>query len=320
MKCKVCGNESGKYPLCRGCNAQKEAGLIIKCAYCGNWHYAGQPCKVTVSDPNQYLYEPKRALITKMECSFFAAIRMALPAEFYIFPQINLASFIERTDDARYHNELFRNVDFLVTDNNFHPLLVVEINDQTHLTPERKERDEKVKKICEEAGIPIVNFWTSYGVNQDYIRAKLTETIAALPVQRIHHFQKAMPAEPIPTTDMNTAQNIQDLYSANNQGYFPPNGQRQYSSRRRGGCYIATCVYGSYDCPQVWTLRRFRDLALAKSVLGRLFISTYYAISPTLVKVFGSQKWFQRSWKAMLDRMIRRLNASGYEDTPYSDK
>ena len=25
------------------------------------------------------------------------------------------------------------------------------------------------------------------------------------------------------------------------------------------GCYIATCVYGSYDCPQVQTLRRFRD-------------------------------------------------------------
>ncbi len=28
------------------------------------------------------------------------------------------------------------------------------------------------------------------------------------------------------------------------------------------GCYIATCVYGSYDCPQVWTLRRFRDYTL----------------------------------------------------------
>lgn len=27
----------------------------------------------------------------------------------------------------------------------------------------------------------------------------------------------------------------------------------------RKGCYVATCVYGSYDCPEVWTLRRFRD-------------------------------------------------------------
>ena len=29
------------------------------------------------------------------------------------------------------------------------------------------------------------------------------------------------------------------------------------SSSSSGGCYVATAVYGSYDCPQVWTLRRF---------------------------------------------------------------
>ena len=33
-----------------------------------------------------------------------------------------------------------------------------------------------------------------------------------------------------------------------------------------GGCYIATCVYGSYDCPEVWTLRRFRvDITVRRS-------------------------------------------------------
>lgn len=39
-----------------------------------------------------------------------------------------------------------------------------------------------------------------------------------------------------------------------------------------GGCYIATAVYGSYDCPEVWTLRRFRDNFLAENWLGRMFI------------------------------------------------
>ena len=33
-------------------------------------------------------------------------------------------------------------------------------------------------------------------------------------------------------------------------------------SRKKNGCYIATCVYENYDCPQVWTLRRFRDETL----------------------------------------------------------
>lgn len=86
------------------------------------------------------------------------------------------------------------------------------------------------------------------------------------------------------------------------------------------GCYVATAVYGSYDCPQVWTLRRFRDYTLAKTWYGRAFIRTYYAISPTLVKWFGNTEWFKKMWRGTLDRMVANLNADGVEDTPYEDK
>lgn len=87
-----------------------------------------------------------------------------------------------------------------------------------------------------------------------------------------------------------------------------------------GGCYVATAVYGSYDCPQVWTLRRYRDYTLAETRYGRAFIHTYYAISPTLVKWFGHTKWFKKMWKGKLDRMVANLNAEGVEDTPYEDR
>lgn len=87
-----------------------------------------------------------------------------------------------------------------------------------------------------------------------------------------------------------------------------------------GGCYVATAVYGSYDCPEVWTLRRFRDYTLAETWYGRAFIRTYYAISPTLVKWFGHTEWFKNMWKGKLDRMVANLNAEGVEDTPYEDK
>ena len=86
------------------------------------------------------------------------------------------------------------------------------------------------------------------------------------------------------------------------------------------GCYIATCVYGSYDCPQVWTLRRFRDYTLDETWYGRAFIKSYYAISPTLVKWFGETKWFKTFWKSKLDKMVTNLNNKGVEDTQYNDK
>lgn len=88
----------------------------------------------------------------------------------------------------------------------------------------------------------------------------------------------------------------------------------------KGGCYIATAVYGSYDCPQVWTLRRFRDYTLAETWYGRAFIHAYYAISPTLVKWFENTEWFKKMWKGKLDRMVASLNADGVEDTPYEDR
>ena len=93
-----------------------------------------------------------------------------------------------------------------------------------------------------------------------------------------------------------------------------------YHHNDNQGCYVATCVYGSYDCPQVWTLRRFRDHTLAATAPGRAFIRTYYAISPTIVKWFGKTKWFKKMWQGVLDGMVQRLNRSGVEDTPYNDK
>lgn len=110
--------------------------------------------------------------------------------------------------------------------------------------------------------------------------------------------------------------------------YQPPQNQSssdimksiQKTNTTTGGCFIATAVYGSYDCPQVWTLRRYRDYNLAESWYGRAFVKTYYAISPTLVKWFGNTKLFKKLFKSKLDHMVEKLNSKGYKDTPYEDK
>lgn len=100
--------------------------------------------------------------------------------------------------------------------------------------------------------------------------------------------------------------------------YQTVKGDKKKSKKK--GCYVATSVYGSYNCPQVWTLRRFRDNILAKSFFGRLFIYTYYAISPVLVTLFGDSHWFKKMWKPVLDKMVKKLNDIGVNSTPYIDK
>lgn len=92
------------------------------------------------------------------------------------------------------------------------------------------------------------------------------------------------------------------------------------NNNEKSGCYVATAVYGSYDCPEVWTLRRYRDFTLDKTWYGRLFIRVYYATSPTFVKFFGNRHSFKAIGKNILDKMVSKLNSNGYKNTPYKDK
>lgn len=91
------------------------------------------------------------------------------------------------------------------------------------------------------------------------------------------------------------------------------------ASETSEGCYIATCVYGSYDCPEVWTLRRYRDYTLKQTWLGRAFIRIYYKISPVLVGKFGKESWFKKMITPLLNRKVCILKRKGYSSEKYYD-
>ena len=112
--------------------------------------------------------------------------------------------------------------------------------------------------------------------------------------------------------------NVGDEWEDRSRTYKKPsNGQ---SSGNSDGCYVATAVYGSYDCPEVWTLRRFRDQYLRKTSLGRAFVKFYYAVSPSLVRRFGEASLFRRTVRKLLDSFVSKLHARGFEDGPYNDR
>ena len=59
-----------------------------------------------------------------------------------VLPQVNLASVIDKKGDSNFRNELFRNIDFGVFNKDFKPLVLIEINDNTHFRKDRIERDK----------------------------------------------------------------------------------------------------------------------------------------------------------------------------------
>lgn len=96
--------------------------------------------------------------------------------------------------------------------------------------------------------------------------------------------------------------------------------QQPETPAKADGCYIATSVYGSCDCPEVRVLRRYRDVVLRANPLGRLFVRIYYAVSPFLVKRFGKTAWFQKLWRRLLDAKIAALRAEGISGGAYRDR
>ncbi len=259
---------------------------------------------IKTDSDNNFLYSLKTSLITQSEKPYLTAIKKSLPNGYFVQPQINLASIIVKNGDFKYQNELFRNIDACIFDMSYKPIVLIEINDISHNDYRRRDRDTKVKNICEEAGIKLITFWTNYGLNQDYIYKKVNEAINEAPnFTRIKHSDQK---DHINKSDQNFTQ-----YNSNVNTYR--------SKMRKNGCYIATAVYGSYDCENVWVLRRFRDFKLNRTFFGRCFVKIYYTISPHLVKWFGNTIWFKRLCKKLLDAKVSKLKRKGYSDKPYQD-
>lgn len=80
------------------------------------------------------------------------------------------------------------------------------------------------------------------------------------------------------------------------------------SSTGGGSCYIATACYGSYDHPDVRIFRQFRDQTLMPSMFGRIFVWSYYRLSPPIATRLGHVKWLAsviRKW--FLEPLARKL-------------
>lgn len=90
----------------------------------------------------------------------------------------------------------------------------------------------------------------------------------------------------------------------------PPPVPRQGSSgttTSSGGCFVATAVYGSYEHPAVFVLRRYRDECLAGSRAGRTFIRIYYKVGPVLATLVAQCECMKGFCRGILDQVVCRI-------------
>lgn len=75
-----------------------------------------------------------------------------------------------------------------------------------------------------------------------------------------------------------------------------------------GGCYIATVCYGNENANEVIALKAYRDEVLSKIWYGRIFIKTYYFISPSIADFLKNKSGINRIIKErIINKIIKKI-------------
>ncbi|MGQ9545694.1 MAG: CFI-box-CTERM domain-containing protein [Dehalococcoidia bacterium] len=77
-------------------------------------------------------------------------------------------------------------------------------------------------------------------------------------------------------------------------------------------CFIATAAYGTPDAEKIGVLREFRDAVLSKNLAGRLFLATYYRLSPPMANLIAGNEFLRILARELLvDSIVRTVQATG---------
>lgn len=81
-------------------------------------------------------------------------------------------------------------------------------------------------------------------------------------------------------------------------------GQYETKPKSDNGCFIATAAYGTPLANEVGLLRQFRDDHLVLCRTGRMFIATYYRLSPPIAEVIKQSRVLRAITRATLRPII----------------
>ncbi len=103
-----------------------------------------------------------RYLLTKNEYAEYKKLKLLLEEKGYmIFPKVRLFDIIEPISNQKNYKTLMykiqsKHVDFLICDSDLYIKAIVEIDDKSHDTKSRSERDSFVDEILQDVGYPVI--------------------------------------------------------------------------------------------------------------------------------------------------------------------
>lgn len=130
----------------------------------------------------EFPYQRRDRLMTEAEGSFFQVLELALPADQYrLFGKIRVEDLISvKTGLERQARQSFRNriksrhIDIVIVERKtFRPVWAIELDDKSHDSAKRQERDAFLDSALQAAGLPLVRF----KAKRSYTTADIQKTL-----------------------------------------------------------------------------------------------------------------------------------------------
>lgn len=142
--------------------------------------------------PLELAYRKANSVLTHAELNFYLVLRQIInPQKIIICPKVTLYDILKvkpREYRVRrfYSNKIkSKHIDFMLCDaETLKPLAAIELDDNSHNRPSRRERDKFLNAAFQAVGLPIIHIRVQYSYNPDEIRKAIQQEIkrAADPV------------------------------------------------------------------------------------------------------------------------------------------
>jgi ssDNA-binding Zn-finger/Zn-ribbon topoisomerase 1 len=143
-------------------------------------------------------YRKSTALFSPAERSFLGVLHQAVGGDATIFGKVRVADVVEpetglnRSDRQSAFNRISgKHFDFLLCDNeDLSVICAIELDDRSHQSKSRHQRDEFLKGVCEAAGVPLVQVPAMSGYVIDVVKRLIAPHLS---IQGTNH-QEPSPA------------------------------------------------------------------------------------------------------------------------------
>jgi hypothetical protein len=101
----------------------------------------------------------KNCLIRDDELAFYAKLQAIVENNYYLFPQVHLSDLVSVQNNVRDHENLYqllgnKSVDYVIFSKpEMCAIVAIELNGESHLMANRKNRDQLVSSVLEKVGI-----------------------------------------------------------------------------------------------------------------------------------------------------------------------